>query len=54
MLQLGTWDGYYIETINIRDFFLGSTSDIHREVHWATEIPIVKELFKNIHSILAV
>ena len=30
-----------------------STVDIYREVHWATEIPNVKEFFKNIHYLPA-
>ena len=30
-----------------------STVDIYREVHWATEIPNVKEFFKNIHNLPA-
>ena len=38
-----------VGSIKIRIFFR-STSDIYREVHWATEIPNVKEFFKNVHS----
>ena len=34
-------------------FFSRSTSDVYREVHWAPEVPNVKEFFKNINSLLA-
>ena len=33
--------------------FSKSTSEYYREVHWAPEVPNVKEFFKNIHSLPA-
>ena len=47
--------GLWVFTREYQDseFFSRSTSDVYREVHWAPEIPNVKEFFKNIHSLPA-
>ena len=34
-------------------FFSRSTSEYYRGIHWAPEVPNVKEFFKNINSLLA-
>ena len=44
-------DGCIVGSIKIQ-IFSRATSDVYREVHWAQDIPDVKEFFKNIHSLL--